>query len=90
MNIYAVVILSALLIEFILSRTADMLNIRHIKHELPNEFQGYYDQDRYQTSQEYTREKSRFGQIIETMDLFILLGFWFSGGFNWLDRKSVV
>ncbi|MDZ7722388.1 MAG: M48 family metallopeptidase [candidate division KSB1 bacterium] len=85
MNIYAVVILSALLIEFILSRTADMLNIRHIKRELPEEFQGYYDQKRYQTSQEYTKEKSRFGQIIETMDLLILLVFWFSGGFNWLD-----
>lgn len=85
MNVYAVIILSALLIEFILSRTADILNIKHIKHKLPEEFEGYYDQDRYQKSQEYTKEKTRFNQVTESFDLFIFLAFWFLGGFNWLD-----
>ena len=85
MNIYAVIILSAFMIEFILSRTASVLNLRYINETLPDEFKNYYDKERYKKSQEYTREKTRFSQIAETFDLLVLLGFWFSGGFNWLD-----
>lgn len=86
MNIYAFIILSALLIDFMLSTLADWLNIKSMNKELPLEMQNVYNQEDYQKSQAYTRERTRFGLIISAFDLALLLTFWFSGGFNWLDQ----
>ncbi|MBN2103016.1 M48 family metallopeptidase [bacterium] len=85
MNIYAVIIVSALLIDHVLSFIADCLNLKHLSGELPAEFEGVYDADQYQKSQAYTRMNTKFGFIISTFNLAVTLTFWFAGGFNWLD-----
>lgn len=85
MNIYVVIIVSALLIDFILSFIADYLNLRHLSGDLPGEFEGVYDADRYRKSQDYTRVNTRFGLVSAAFGLTVTLVFWFAGGFNWLD-----
>lgn len=85
MNIYAIIILSTVLFEFILSHIADWLNLKNMSPDLPDEFKGFYDEEKYRKSQEYTRTYSRFGFLVESVDLVVLLLFWFLGGFNWLD-----
>ena len=87
MNVYAVVILVALLLEHAVSVAADLLNLRHLRPELPREFEGVYDADAYAKSQEYTRARTRFGLVPGTVDLAALLLFWFLGGFAWLDGE---
>ncbi|HBZ39038.1 MAG TPA: peptidase M48, partial [Balneola sp.] len=62
------------------------LNLKSLSKELPDEFDGVYDQETYAKSQEYTKTQTRFGFITGGFDLVVLLGFWFSGGFNWLDE----
>ena len=86
MNIYGIIILAALLLDFVLSLIADILNLRHMKTKLPAEFEDYYDKERYRKSQEYTKTNTRFGFLTSVIDLVLILGFWFSGGFNWLDQ----
>jgi STE24 endopeptidase len=85
MNLYALVILAALLVEHALSAVADLLNLRHLRPELPAEFEGVYDAQAYRRSQEYTVARTRFGLIPGTFDLILLLAFWGLGGFGWLD-----
>lgn len=85
MNIYAVIILGTLFVEFVLSQIADRLNLKNMRPDLPREFHGFYDEKKYRKSQEYTRTYTRFGFLVETVDLIVLLLFWFLGGFNWLD-----
>jgi len=85
MNIYAVIIVSALMIDYLLSFIADCLNLKHLSGELPTEFEDIYDKDQYQKSQAYTRMNTKFGFITSTFSLAVTLIFWFSGGFNWLD-----
>ncbi|MBI4585406.1 MAG: M48 family metallopeptidase [Planctomycetes bacterium] len=85
MNIYGLIILAALLIEHVLSLAADLLNLRSLRPELPEEFKGLYDAEAYRRSQEYTRARTRSGILHGTMDLLAVLAFWFAGGFNWLD-----
>jgi STE24 endopeptidase len=85
MNIYAIIILGTILFEFILSQIADRLNLKNMSPNLPEEFHGFYDEEKYRTSQNYTRTYTRFGFIVEIFDLTVLLLFWFLGGFNWLD-----
>jgi len=86
MNLYALIILLALLADFLLEATADWFNLRALDPELPAEFADCYDPAEYARSQAYTRAKTRFGQITATFDLALLLIFWLVGGFAWLDQ----
>jgi len=86
MNIFAIIILATLLIDFILNLVTDFLNLKALKKELPEEFSDVFDADRYARSQEYTRVRTRFGLWVSSFDLALLLVFWFAGGFNWVDQ----
>jgi STE24 endopeptidase len=87
MNIYAIVILSALIINYVLDLVADFLNLRALRDELPDEFKDTYDAEVYRKSQEYTRVTTRFGFLTSTFDLAVTLIFWFARGFNYLDER---
>jgi len=86
MNIFSIIILATLAVDFILNLVADLYNIKSLDKGLPGEFQGVYDEDTYQKSQEYTKVTTRFGILTSSFNLMLLLVFWFSGGFNWLDE----
>ncbi|MCG3114389.1 MAG: M48 family metallopeptidase [Candidatus Manganitrophus sp. SA1] len=86
MNLYGIIILAALLLDYILNLAADLLNLKAMRRELPEEFQGVYDPEAYRKSQEYLRVKTRFGILTATVGLIALLAFWFSGGFNLIDQ----
>lgn len=85
MNIYAGIILGALLAEYGLNVLSDVLNVRHLQPTLPEEFRDTFDEEEYETAQEYTRTRTRFGLLSSTFGLAVLLVFWFAGGFEWLD-----
>jgi STE24 endopeptidase len=85
MNNYAIIILSALILEFLLNLVADILNLKALGGILPEEFQSIYDADAYKKSQSYTRVKIRMGIIMSIFNLCVVLVFWFLGGFNQLD-----
>ncbi len=86
MNWVAVVILLTLIASFFLDLIADILNIRGLRKELPDEFEDVYDPDRYRRSQEYLKATTRFGWAAGAVDLAALLVFWFAGGFAILDE----
>ncbi len=86
MNIYSYIILIALLLQFLLDNIADALNLKALRHEIPPALAGVYKPDEYQKSQEYTRSLTRFGFATSSLGLLIILLFWFTGGFNFLDQ----
>jgi STE24 endopeptidase len=53
---------------------------------LPPNLEGIYNAEDYRKSQEYIRATTRFGLLSSTFTLFLLLAFWFSGGFNYFDQ----
>ncbi len=85
MNTYTIIILAALVINFVIDAVADMLNLKALRSSLPTEFAGIYQAEDYKKSQLYSRQQTKFGQISAVFDLVVLLVFWFSGGFNLLD-----
>ena len=84
LNGYAVVILAAIVAGTLLDLVCDLLNLRSLRPELPDEFRDDWDQEAYSRSQTYTRVRTRFGLLRSSFDLAVLLGFWFAGGFGWL------
>jgi STE24 endopeptidase len=86
MNFVAIIILCTIGVDFILNLTADRLNLKHLRSELPRAFEGVYDPERYRKSQQYLRVNTQFGWITTTFNLCLILVFWFAGGFPLLDR----
>ncbi len=86
MNIFFYIILLALLLEYSLGLLSSLLNLKALKLKPPAELEGIYPEDEYRKSQQYTRTNTRFALISGTFSLLVLLAFWFSGGFNFLDQ----
>lgn len=88
MNLYLVIILTALIGRYLLALTADVLNLRNMTEQLPPEFNGVYEPDRYRTSQEYLRETTRFELIAGTVHTIAVLLLILAGGFNCFDQLA--
>jgi len=86
MNIYLVIILTILVGSYVLNLIIENLNIRHLKVNLPEEFEGYYDADKYKTSQNYLKENTGFEIVADTFFLAIILTFILVGGFDIVDQ----
>jgi STE24 endopeptidase len=86
MNFIGVIILLALLGEFVLNIVADVMNLSRLQKQIPEPFKGIYNDEQYQKSQDYLRVNTRFGWITSTVGLAVLLVFWFAGGFSILDN----
>src|SRR5262245_7215716 len=67
---------------------SDLLSLRTQTPAPPPELRDVFDSDRYRRSQAYMRSRTRFGAIASTVQLLILLLFWFAGGFGWIDRAT--
>jgi len=86
MNPIALIILSAIIIDLILNGIADYLNLKMLRNELPEAFQGVYDPDRYRKSQLYLKTNTRFGWFSGAFNVTVMLLFWFGKGFPLLDE----
>jgi STE24 endopeptidase len=86
MNIYLLFILIVLIGDYLLDLVVGVLNTRHLKTTLPSEFEGVYDAEKYRKSQEYLKENTRFGMIIDSILTPVTIGFILAGGFNFVDR----
>ncbi len=86
MNSFALIILVALIGEYLLRLTTGILNARAFSPALPAEFAGVFDDAKYATAQRYNATRTRFGLFRGAFDLAVVLAFWFAGGFEWLDQ----
>ena len=85
MNWIAWTILFFLIADFLLRLAADRMNLKALTDDIPKPFQTVFDAERYRQAQRYLRTNTRFGQIAAAVDLLVLVGFWFGGGFALVD-----
>ena len=86
MNPFFIIILTALVLEFVLGLVANLLNLKALKLKIPPPLKGVYKPKDYRNSQEYTRATTRFDFATSTFTLLVLISFWLAGGFNYLDQ----
>ena len=84
--IFLIIILTILIGEYLLNLIVEIKNIRFLKTDLPEEFSGYYDRDKYRKSQEYLKENTRFGFITDSIATPVTIAFILIGGFNLIDQ----
>jgi len=84
MNPYLVIVL-ALLIGFTAFHIwIHWLNLKAIRPDIPEEFKGVYEPDKYARSQDYLRENTRFDLVTSLIKTTVLIAFILLGGFRWL------
>ena len=88
LNFYLVCILAILLLGALLELIAGLLELRSLHPELPAEFTGVYDRDRYARAQEYTRATTRLALVRRTVGLALTVAFVLAGGFNLVDALA--
>jgi STE24 endopeptidase len=88
MNFYLVFILTILIGSYVLEVLVEILNLKNLKTDLPEEFAGYYDAENYQKSQQYLKENTWFGIITETVFTPLTIAFILLGGFNYVDSLA--
>ena len=88
MNTFSVVILAALICEYILGAVSGLLSSRSFGATVPVEFAGVFKDEEYARARRYGATRYRFGLVRGTFDLAVLLAFWFAGGFAWLDTVA--
>ena len=88
MNGYLIFILALLVFNWLLDLIVETLNVRNVSTEIPAEFQGVYDAEKYAKSQRYLRETTRFEQIQAAIMLPLTIAFILLGGFHWINGIS--
>ena len=86
MNVFFVIILAAVVVEYLLGVVSNLMNLSALRPEAPEGLEDVYEPDKYAKSQEYTKVNTGFDLIVSTFKLALLLTFWLFGGFNWLDE----
>lgn len=86
MNLFFVIIVVAVLLEYVVGLVANALNLKALEPEPPAGMEDVFEPEEYRRSQQYTRTKTRFGFVTSTFNLLVLLAFWFAGGFDVLDQ----
>ena len=84
--VFLIIILTILIGEYLLNLIVDTKNVRYLKTDLPEEFSGYYDREKYRKSQEYLKENTRFGLITDSIATPVTIAFILLGGFNLVDQ----
>jgi len=79
-------ILIILVVNFLIERWLDYLNVSNWSLKLPNELSEIYNEVLYQKSMEYERAKHRFSLLTESLGFIVILIVFISGGFGWLDQ----
>lgn len=79
------IIVAVILIDFIIDKILDALNAKHFDDPIPAELIDVYDEKEYLRSQNYKKERYKFGLVTSSFSLLLMLGFLFFDGFAWLD-----
>ena len=85
MNGYLIFILALLIFSRLLSMIVERLNLSNLSTEIPEEFHGVYDEEKYAKSQNYLKDNTRFGELQANLMLPITFAFILLGGFKWVN-----
>ncbi|HKL22846.1 MAG TPA: hypothetical protein VJ904_13645, partial [Tichowtungia sp.] len=85
MNGYLIFILALLVFSRLLSFIVARLNLSNLSTDIPEEFRGVYDEEKYAKSQNYLRDNTRFSELQSNLMLPLMIAFILLGGFRWVN-----
>ena len=72
-------------VGFVFSAVLELLNLRSVRTDIPDEVAAFYDREKYLRSIAYHREKTRFDLLTSGIGVAVSLAMLGWGGFGFLD-----
>lgn len=88
-EIVFIVIVVFLVVDFVVERGLEWLNMKAMSPVLPVTLRGIYDEQEYGRFQDYKRENNRLGLFSSVFSFVVMLIFLSLGGFGWWNRLVV-
>jgi STE24 endopeptidase len=82
-------ILFFIIVVYLVETVADLLNIKNISNNIPPEFDGYFDKEKYSKTQEYLKATTKFSVISSTFFLAVQIIFIVLRGFSCVNTIAV-
>ncbi|MEQ9100239.1 MAG: M48 family metallopeptidase [Imperialibacter sp.] len=79
------ILLGIILLDFIVEEVLSYLNRKSSYRPLPNQFKDIYDEEKYQKSLAYQRDKEKFSSITTVISFVATLALLLTGGFGMID-----
>ncbi|MCF4101354.1 M48 family metallopeptidase [Gillisia sp. M10.2A] len=79
------IIIAFVLLDFVVDKILDALNAAHFKDPVPKELDDVYDENEYLKSQQYKKERYRFGILSSSFSILVMLLFLLLDGFAYVD-----
>ncbi len=79
------IIIAIIIIDFVIDKILDTINAKHFDDPVPEELADVYDDEKYEKSQRYKKERYKFGLITSTFSVLLTLGFILLDGFAFVD-----
>ena len=86
MNGLGLFVLGSLVAIFLLRRVAELLSLRALRRPVPPDLAHLYPPELYARVQGYAARRTRLSLLGSSVELLLLLLFWFAGGFGVLDE----
>ena len=80
------IIITIIILDFVIDKILDALNAKHFDDPIPEELDDVYDTEEYEKSQNYKKERFKFGFLSSTFSVLLTLGFIIFDGFAWVDQ----
>jgi len=80
------IIIGILLVDFIVERVLDLLNLRNWSPRLPENLKGIYEEDKYIKSQNYQKDRFKISLLSSSISFLLTLSMIIFGGFALLDE----
>jgi STE24 endopeptidase len=89
MNIFTCLVLSFVVAIYLIETISDLLNLKNISNEIPQEFEGFFDKGKYAKAQNYLKDKTKVLILSSTITLVMQIAFILLGGFNYVNSIAL-
>jgi STE24 endopeptidase len=89
MNIFTCLVLSFVVAIYLIETISDLLNLKNISSDIPQEFEGFFDKEKYAKAQRYLKDNTKFAISSSTVALLLQVAFILVGGFNYVNSLAV-
>jgi STE24 endopeptidase len=85
MNIFTCLVLSFVVAVYIIEIISNLLNLKNISNTIPQEFENFFDKEKYAKAQSYLKDNTKFAIFSSTFSLILQITFILVGGFSYVN-----
>ncbi|MDR2811843.1 MAG: M48 family metallopeptidase [Endomicrobium sp.] len=88
MNHFTYLVLFFVVAVYIIETISDLLNLKNISNNIPQEFEIFFDKEKYAKAQSYLKDNTKFAIFSSTFSLILQITFILANGFSYVNSLT--